>query len=144
MKRIITILVVLVVVLLALSWWQRQSAVHQDIDLVIHSPQGMQGVQYQQLQALPQVQVSTNRGNTLSLVRLQDVFDALKISTQAIGSVEFRSEDGGTLLVDASEMAALYLQLNHSDKATYLRLVIPSDDFPQRWIKYITAITLSQ
>lgn len=144
MKRIITILVVLVVVLLALSWWQRQSAVHQDIDLVIHTPQGMHGVQYQQVQALPQTQVPTNRGNTLALVRLQDVFDVLKISTQAIVSVEFRSEDGGTLLVDASEMAALYLQLNKSEEATYLRLVIPSDDFPQRWMKYITAITLSQ
>lgn len=144
MKRIIPILVVLIVILLALSWWQRKATVAQDVDLMIHTSQGMHGVQYQQLQALPTSQVPTNRGDTLKLIRMQDLLEALDISWHGITSVTLTSEDGGSLTVDAAELPKLYLQMNQKAESQYLRLVIPSDEFAQRWLKYITTITLNQ
>jgi len=38
------------------------------------------------------------------------------------------------------EINDLYLAENTKGELKYLRLVIPTDDFPQRWMKYISLV----
>ena len=54
----------------------------------------------------------------------------------------FHSDDGARLKLEKKEIRWLYLSFLEENNTNKLRLVIPKDEFQQRWIKYINKIEL--
>ncbi|MCD6180946.1 MAG: hypothetical protein J7K89_01015 [Candidatus Cloacimonetes bacterium] len=141
MKPISIILLSLIAILLALVWYQHGTAPEQQYDFTIITPRRTSGLQFDAIANLPRNIVQTNRGDTLEVFSMDVVFSAASQDMASYTTFRFASEDGGSLSLLQSEMESAYLLLSEKDGKPYLRLILPDDEFPQRWIKYITSIT---
>lgn len=139
MKKIILILVVLILIMLGLSWFMsRQQSPARGI-LTIVTASGKEHV----ISEFPiqEAQLFEHKDKGMKIVPV-----SYFIENQGIESgwkeMTFYSKDGAQLKVDSDELPSLNLSLIEDSQSPYLRLVIPEDDFPQRWLKYVNRIEL--
>jgi glycerophosphoryl diester phosphodiesterase len=139
MKKILIILLSLISILLVLVWLNsRQQTNHEGI-LQITAPDG----KVINLQTLPQKELQTI---TTSKGEMQAVAVSALL-TKHLNSdnwqhIIFHSSDGAQVKIKRTELPLLYLSQITKNQESYLRLIIPSDSFSQRWLKKINHIAL--
>lgn len=73
---------------------------------------------------------------------LSDLLNYLKISVKSNQSIEFKSVDNASQKISANDINKTWLVTEEKKDKKYYRLMIPSDPFHQRWIKYINTIII--
>jgi hypothetical protein len=138
MKKILIILGTLVLILLVLAWINSRQQTPTEGILQITAPDGVQT-----LKTLPSKELQTiitSKGDLQAIA----VSALLKkhIESDNWQNIIFYSSDGAEVRISRAELPLLYLAQITKNQDSYLRLIIPSDNFPQRWLKKINRITL--
>jgi len=76
------------------------------------------------------------------VVPLKTILEAQHINIADFSELIFYSGDGMAVTISAAESDGIFLTEEVSADKSYLRLIIPSDEFPQRWLKYVSLIEL--
>lgn len=97
---------------------------------------------YVDIQKNEQISFVTERGDNMTGYQLLEILENMQINTQEIEGYIFRSLDGGTLELSKDDEAQFYLIFQDVLDKQDVRLVIPTDQFSQRWIKHIIEIEL--
>lgn len=141
MKKIFIILIVLIIVLLSLSYFQKsRSSKKEGIELVYKDHSKF--LSYSKLLSLEKSNFSTKQDHEMNGYDLVKTLEAIDIPTSIETEFVFHSQDGGTLTLTKKQNETFYLVFQEGADGQYIRLVIPSDEFSQRWIKYITSIEI--
>jgi len=136
MKQVVIILAVLAIILLILIYFNNNDAVN---DHLIFKFDKMEEI-IPDISIFQTNTIHTKRNDTFQGIPLINIMASVKISEEDYSSLVFHTSDGGSLAVGMNEINDLYLVEITKDKENYLRLVIPTDDFPQRWMKYISLV----
>lgn len=139
MKKILIVLTVLIAVMLCLSWLINHQKTPTKGILTVIDTQGIEHV----LSQFPQEhqEVIQSKGKSLEIVPLSHIFNSMTLNSNW-QSLTFFSSDGAQLKVSKDEYNSLFLTQVKDGEGYYLRLVIPTDDFSQRWLKYINRIQM--
>lgn len=73
-------------------------------------------------------------------IEVSSVLGKFPIQTSKIRSITFISEDGGALVLKSDDLKDAYLALGKQAKKMQFRLILPSDEFRQRWLKRIVEL----
>jgi len=139
MKKTLIILTILILFLLVLlTIWKKDKPAQAFFTI----EQDYQDLMVDDLQVFEQQEITTSQGEKYRAYSLTEIFSALKLNTTELREIEFESIDGAVLKVNASELENLYLIKVDYNDSDYIRLIIPQDEFPQRWLKYIETIKL--
>ncbi|MCF7911516.1 MAG: hypothetical protein K9M99_03230 [Candidatus Cloacimonetes bacterium] len=137
MKNILIILFALVIVMFGLVWLINRDKAAPEVLLTIILPNQekieISSFPADEIQVLP-----IGQGKSEQVV---PVSYFLK-TEQKWAKLTFISRDNAQLTIDKEELDSLYLSMISNGEESYLRLIIPTDDFHQRWLKYITQIEL--
>ena len=139
MKKILIILLALISILLVLAWLNsRQQTNHEGI-LQITTPDG----KMKNLQALPkkELQTITTSKGEMQVVAVSTLLKK-NLNSDNWQNLIFYSSDGAQVQINRTELPLLYLSQITKNQENYLRLIIPSDSFSQRWLKKINRIAL--
>lgn len=137
MKRVIMGLIFLILLLLVIILLYRRD-VDQTYDLVLEFENNQ--VEIADITVFGSIKITTNSYDTYSAYSLREILLAKEIQPNKFSNMIFHSADGGSLAVDISELDHLYLVEEIQAEKKYLRLIIPSDNFSQRWLKYLISI----
>ena len=141
MKKILTILVILIFILLALTFYQKSKVVDNAGIKIIYKDQES-FLSYTQIRSKEQISFTTSSGNIFNGYDLFSHINALDIPINSDSKYIFHSNDGGTLNLMKEKNEVFYLVFQENATGQFLRLVIPTDKFSQRWIKYLVAIEI--
>ncbi|MDP8220508.1 MAG: hypothetical protein P9X26_04135 [Candidatus Stygibacter frigidus] len=139
MKNIIIILLALVLVMLGLSWLINRDKVPAEVLLTVT----LSGKSIE-ISSFPEDEIETvitGQGKSAQVIAVKHFLSSC-LNDNSWTKLNFISSDNAQLTVDRVELDSLYLGMISKDEQSYLRLIIPSDDFHQRWLKYITQIDL--
>ena len=140
MKRIGLILLSLTIVLaVLLVIVNRNREVKKGI--VIRQEGTERNVTFTQLNILKANTFTTARGDNYSGYLLSDILDSQKVSFHKY--LVLFSNDGGSLRLNAEDIPNAYFILMDDTDEPALRLIISSDEFGQRWLKYIKTIEVN-
>ncbi len=141
MKKILLILTILIIILLALIIYQKSNVKDEDgIKITYKDTETI--LTFSKIRSYDEVSFSTNRDDKFNGYDFSDILKLLKIPTNNETKYILHSKDGGTLNLTKKENETLYLVFQEDVTGQFIRLVIPSDEFSQRWIKYLTAIEI--
>jgi len=138
MKHILTILIVLIIILAILMLiWNKGNSQEEGLLLVMNNTKRI--IPFSEIDKLSKSSFTTNRGDAYDGYSLMDV-----INTGAVikfKSIILRSQDGGSLKLDEKDdiYSAHFIEMDEFESRSF-RLIIPTDEFGQRWMKYITTI----
>ena len=141
MKKTILILIVLIIILLALIFYQKGKVTDEEGIKITYKDRET-FLSYTRFRSIKQVSFTTERGDRFSGFDFTDVLQILKIPTEIRTEYIFHSKDGGTLNLTKEENETCYLVFQEDATGQFIRLVIPTDEFSQRWIKYLVAIEI--
>ncbi|MDP8267637.1 MAG: hypothetical protein P9L97_02800 [Candidatus Tenebribacter davisii] len=137
MKKILIILGILIVILFLLLYFQKSKKTDETGIKIIHNNK-VEILTFSKLNSFEKISFTTARGDKFSGYDLTAILNSKKIPADSKTTYSFHSNDGGTLNVNKEESEFLYLIFQDD----YIRLVIPSDEFSQRWMKYISEIEI--
>jgi hypothetical protein len=137
MKRVVLILTSLLIVLAVLLFIVNRDRNLKD-GIVIRQAETEQTISLKQISKLEMHSFSTVRGDNFSGYSLLDILDSQETSFQKY--LVLFSVDGGSLRLNADEIQNSYLVLMDDTETPSLRLIIPTDEFGQRWMKYVKTI----
>ena len=141
MKKIIWFLIILIVVLvITLLIWHRDTETNGGIKITFSKKHFI--LSYDDLNKLNPESFTTNRGDEFSGYKLDNIFNYFHIQSDEYSRIIFHSSDGASIKLKKQASETYYLVLLDENEGQFLRLVIPSDEFGQRWIKYIKQIDL--
>ncbi len=133
MKLTLTILVVaLIAIAILLAYRAGQEPEVVEDSQTIHLSRAIT----EKLEIVP---LSVGNDKSYEAVRVQDVCDLFEIDMSQITLLDFVSGDGMNIQIPIEELPDLFLAINEDDT---FRLVIPTDEFHQRWLKNINKIVL--
>ena len=141
MKKILLILVILILILLAFIFYQKSKVTNEEGIKIINKDQET-FLSYSKIRSNEQISFTTNRDDSFNGYDLSNILISLDIPTNNETQYIFYSKDGGTLNLTKEENETFYLVFQEGATGQFIRLVIPSDEFSQRWIKYIVAIEI--
>ncbi|MDP8209278.1 MAG: hypothetical protein RAO94_10985 [Candidatus Stygibacter australis] len=139
MKNIIIVLFALIIVMLGLSWIINRDKVPSEVLLTVT----LSGKSIE-IGAFPEDAieiVETGPGRSEQAIAVK-YFLKSYLEDNSWNKLTFISSDNAELTINRKELDSLYLSLISKEGESYLRLIIPSDAFHQRWLKYITQIDL--
>jgi len=141
MNKVLIILSVLLIIFFALVLYQRS---HETIEKGISFLYNNQStfLSYCELGKFKQHTFVTKRGDNYSGYDLTEILSSLNVIINNETDITFRSIDGGKLTINKLDKEHLYLVFTDNNIDQFVRLVIPSDEFSQRWIKYIKSIEI--
>jgi len=139
MKNIIIVLFALIIVLLGLSWLINRDKVPSEVLLTITL--SGKSIEIGAFPADAIQTVETGQGKSEQVIAVK-YFLKSYLDDNSWNKLNFISSDNAELTIDRKELDSLYLSMISKDEESYLRLIIPSDGFHQRWLKYITQIDL--
>ncbi|MDP8202594.1 MAG: hypothetical protein P9M11_10715 [Candidatus Tenebribacter burtonii] len=140
-KKILLILVILILILLALSYYQKSKATDGEGIKITYKDQET-FLTYSKINSSEKVSFTTGRGDKLNGFDLANILKSLNIPTDIKTEYILHSKDGGRLNLIKEENERIYLVFQHDARGQFVRLVIPSDEFSQRWIKYLETIEI--
>ena len=139
MKKILFFLSILIIILVVLSTiWRRTVNIPEALQIIKND--NIYALSWHKLQELPTFDLRTERGDSFNGYKLSDILSLFELDSEE--KITFHSIDGGRLKLNRSEFSTLYLVLMDTEKELQLRLIIPEDEFGQRWMKYISRIVL--
>jgi hypothetical protein len=141
MKNILIVLLTLILLMLGLAWYINRNKETSTVLLTV-TMADRDKTEITDFPAGAFQDVTTNTGKSLSLVPVRYCLTHF-MKDESWSQMTFTSADNAQLTVKRDELDALYLAVNTKNETTWLRLIIPSDDFHQRWLKYINKIELS-
>ena len=141
MKKIVIVLVILIIILFALIIYQKSNTTGDKGIRIIYKDQET-FLSYSKIRLNEQISFTTNRDDSFNGYDLSNILISLDIPTNNETQYIFYSKDGGTLNLTKEENETFYLVFQEGATGQFIRLVIPSDEFSQRWIKYIVAIEI--
>lgn len=139
MKKILIVLFILVVLLTALSlFWKSKNADSQGITIIGNDKTETKI----SLSSYRSNLIETTRGDTIKCWSLTEILKVNHVVFDQIKNISLQSKDGGKITLQNSEISSSYLTEERKKNETYYRLIIPTDQFPQRWLKYINQIEI--
>ncbi len=141
MKKILLILFILIIILLALIIYQKSEVIDEKGIRITYKDQET-FLTYLEIHSIKQVSFTTKRGDKFTGYDLDDICRSLKIPSSIETKYILHSKDGGTLNLTKEENESFYLVFQEDANDQFIRLVIPTDEFSQRWIKYLAAIEI--
>lgn len=140
MKRTLLILALLIIVFLSLLLiWKSDNG---EINSLRIEFQGKIFI-VEDLTVFQPRKIETRRGDLYSGYSLAEILSVFHIDPAELTKLTFASADGAILQLDITELDELFLVLEQNNKSLSIRLVIPDDEFAQRWLKYIRVIKLT-
>ncbi len=139
MKKVRLLLFVLVL-MLAILVLIFQNSISVEGELAVIYQQEEYKLSSDDISALAEHPIHTERGSTHQAYKLTEILDYLEIATKEIEQISVSSIDGMRLTVKRNEMKDLYLELD--DRSSTFRLIIPPDTFAQRWLKNVHKIEM--
>jgi len=139
MKNILIVLLILIFVLLGLSWYINRDKVHSEVILTVTLSE--KSIQINKFPKDAIQVVETGQGKSEQVIAVK-YFLKSYLDDNSWNKLTFISSDNAELTINRKELDSLYLSLISKEGESYLRLIIPSDAFHQRWLKYITQIDL--
>jgi len=73
-------------------------------------------------------------------VAIEKIFEIFSIKPAKVRSITFISNDGGALVLKKSELNKAFLALEEQMNKLQFRLIIPNDEFRQRWLKRVVEL----
>ena len=141
MKKILLVLIILIIILLALIFYQKSKVTDEEGIKIIYKDREI-FLSNSKIRSIKQISFTTKRGDKFNGFDLDNIFKSLKIPTNNDSQYIFHSKDGGTIILTKEENETFYLVFQESATGQFIRLVIPTDEFSQRWIKYLIAIEI--
>lgn len=139
MKKIVIILLSLIVTLaILLSIWHRN--MEPAAGLTIKTDEKNKLISYSALDKMSKISFETKRGNEYSGYSLSNILK--KYDWQNIEYLILYSEDSGSLRLNKEDHQNAYLIWQSDSEKPSLRLIISTDEFGQRWMKYLTTIEI--
>ena len=141
MKKVLLILFVLIIILFALSFFQKSKVTDEEgIDITYKDKETF--LSYTQIRSNEQIRFTTNRGDKFNGYDLSSILNSIDIPINIETEFIFHSKDGGILNLTKLEKESFYLVFQEDATGQFIRLVVPTDEFSQRWIKYLVAIEI--
>ena len=138
MKKLIPIIILLVISIIVLSiFWRRM--VPQQEGLIIQSANEQKVISWQELGKLNWQKLETKNGKITSTISVEALLQQNSVISKD-SKIRFIAKDGGNIVFDKIEDC--YLAKIKTDTGFYLRIVVPEDEFKQRWLKYIQKIEI--
>ncbi len=141
MKKILVILVILILILLALTFFQKSRVVDKVGIKIIHKEQES-FLSYTKIRSKEKISFTTSSGDVFNGYDIFSILTSLDIPINSDSKYIFHSNDGGTLNLVKEKNEVFFLVFQEDATGQFLRLVIPTDEFSQRWIKYLVAIEI--
>ncbi len=139
MKKVYTILAILIVALVLLSiYWQNTNSPKNGITLDFDGTTKF--LSFNKLQKFEHSKVLTANDQEFNGFKLQEIISLT--AKDEIKSIVFSSQDGMSVGIQAKDISNSYLCLIKKNDKKYYQLVVINDPFSQRWIKYINRITI--
>ncbi|HPR18162.1 MAG TPA: hypothetical protein PLD62_07940 [Candidatus Cloacimonadota bacterium] len=137
MKKIVFVLVLLVIILAVLLWLRSSEQIspnlllirYQRIDFILNSDE---------LQNITKDDFKTKQGADFQGWKIRDILQQHGIDKFAY--LIFHSADGGSLRLPAEETEnAYFIEMKDAPSLSF-RLILPYDEFKQRWLKFVNRI----
>ena len=141
MKKIFIILAILIIILLALLIYQKSKITDEEGIKITYEDQET-FLTYSKIHSIKQVSFTTERGDKFNGFDFADILKSLKIPTDIETEYILHSKDGGSLNLIKEKNETFYLVFQEDANGQFIRLVIPTDEFSQWWIKYIVRIEI--
>jgi len=142
MKKIFIILVLLILILLALLYYQKSNATDEKgIKITYKGSETF--LTFTKIHSYEQMSFTTEGGDKFNGFDFDDILNSLDIPANSETQYILHSKDGGTLNLTKVENETFYLVFQEDAIDQFIRLVIPTDEFSQRWIKYLIAIEIN-
>ncbi len=141
MKKILIIFSVLIIILFSISYFQKSRSNHEE-GIEISFRDQKRFLPYSKILSIEKSNFSTKQNHKMNGYDLVKILKALDIPASIETEYSFHSKDGGTLKLIKKQNETFYLLFKEDADGHYLRLIIPSDEFSQRWLKYITSIEI--
>lgn len=136
MKRIILLLTSLIIILaVLLVIWNRSKAAQTE--MIIIQNESEQTISYAKFSKMTKSNFTSKRGDEFSGILLTAL-----LKDYSYNYLILHSSDGGSLRLNEEDIPNSYIiEMAETDKKSY-RLIIPADEFGQRWMKYLHKIEL--
>ncbi|MCK5050603.1 MAG: hypothetical protein KAS53_02600 [Candidatus Cloacimonetes bacterium] len=141
MKKILLILFILIIILFALIVYQKSKAIEKE-GIKITFKERETFLSYSKIHSIKQVSFITDRGDKFNGFDFDDICISLKIPNNIETEYILHSKDGGSLNLTKEKNETFYLVFQEDVNGQFIRLVVPTDEFSQRWIKYLVAIEI--
>lgn len=141
MKKLFIILVILILILLTLIIYQKSKVIDKEGIKITYKDRD-KFLSYTEIRSIKQVSFTTERGDKFNGFDISDVLKSLKIPINIETEYILHSFDGGTLNLTKEKNETFYLVFQEDATGQFIRLIIPTDEFSQRWIKYMVAIEI--
>ena len=141
MKKIFILLVILILILLALIIYQKSKVTDEEGFKITFQNREI-FLTYSKIHSNEKISFTTGRGDRFNGFDFAEILKILKIPTDIRTEYIFHSKDGGTLNLTKEKNETYYFVFQEDATGQFIRLVIPTDEFSQRWIKYLVAIEI--
>lgn len=135
MKKILITLLVLFILLAALILLRQNEAAP---GLKIISTAKEQIITFEEIESLAKYDFNTLRGQTYQGWLLTDILTLAGITNYS--DLILRSVDGAKINLTKELISESVLIRTEENDTSYFRLIIPSDEFGQRWMKYLVSL----
>lgn len=132
----IGVFVLLAIILAILVFLRQRESAGQAGPVVVYNTRE---ISLGDLQLPSAVTVTSRDGKQYTGQPMAVILGACDIPGEALSKLTFATKDGMSLSIGASEINSLYLS---TDDTGDWRLIIPGDEFKQRWVRQISKITL--
>jgi uncharacterized protein YxeA len=139
MKKIVLILTSLILILaILLTIWHKNIDSATGIAIKIDDTEKI--IPYSTLEKMSRTSFKTKRGEEYTGYKLMELLKDYDL--QDMKYLILHSEDSGSLRLNKEDHNNAYLIWQSDSERPSLRLIIPTDEFGQRWMKYLTTIVL--
>ena len=139
MKKIVLILTSLTIILvILLCIWHKNVDSATGLTIIIDNKEKV--TPYSSLEKMSKTSFKTKRGEEYSGYKLLDVL--IEFDTKNIKHLILHSVDSGSLRLNKEDYNNAYLIWQSDSEKPSLRLIIPTDEFGQRWMKYLISIEI--
>ena len=139
MKKITYLLVVLILILFLLIFIRKLRTEKLEAIKIIT---GNQEFYLKNLSKIEMQEIKTKSENKYSAVSIQKILESFEIHEKKFIRIAFISGDGAGISFKKDEIPKLFLVQQKEKKQKKYRLIVPDDEFKQRWLKNIKYIEL--
>ncbi len=139
MKKIAYILIVLILILFGLIFIRKLRTEKLEAIKIIT---GNQEFYLKNLSKIEMQKIKTKSEDKFSAASIQKILESFEIHEKKFIRITFISEDGAGISFKRDEVSKLFLVQQKEKKQKKFRLIVPDDEFKQRWLKNIKYIEL--